>query len=627
MTTHMSLKQDKQLPSILNQQSTSHRGNMKSEKQTSGTRNITTTQGFLNVAIIVFIVTTFKYVVETIYDCLLKKSSLVIVSNVSTDHSTRNVTEILHIEEEEEEEKEEKKEHKDDLFPSMNVSNDSESLKEEKAEECLVPTSCSMGLTTRLLPIKNANGELEWVFTEDDSMLNKGTELDVFKIPQPQNHKLKDNSNELSPTMSNSSNETTLSAKLEFNNAQSKEQSVSPNGSSHGSSSPYMEEEEGEEHEHEHEHDYEQDVNGEKLFQCPHCDASFKIRGYLTRHLKKHSTSKAYSCPFHTQSIYKDENNITHKCHPTGGFSRRDTYKTHLKSRHFKYPKGIKTKNRGNSEGHCSMCGEYFNSAEIWCEIHVEGGECKFLPQDYKGKSRIKNRLRKKLQKNEEITDPELLPFASKLLEEVKEQRMQKRLAKKEKKKKSLKRQVQQQHHLRHDVANNLNYHHHLNAPVSTSPPQHIDTPGSITSSSQYETSSIHSPFTPQTSRSPLSLMTNNYVKEDQSQAHASYAHVPINHHQNQYQYQPQYNPAPYQFDQITMAHTAPKQTMKEDYDDDFCLDVDQLSPQSTRQFNEMVQIIKLQQQQEHMQEQAFYQQQQQHHFQAVQGLGSQYMN
>ena len=30
------------------------------------------------------------------------------------------------------------------------------------------------------------------------------------------------------------------------------------------------------------------------------------------------------------------------------------------------------------------MCGEHFNSAEIWCEIHVEGGECKFYPWDLK---------------------------------------------------------------------------------------------------------------------------------------------------------------------------------------------------------------------------------------------------
>ena len=68
------------------------------------------------------------------------------------------------------------------------------------------------------------------------------------------------------------------------------------------------------------------------------------------------------------------------------------------------------------------MCGEHFNSAEIWCEIHVEGGECKFYPWDLKGKSRIKNRLKKQIQKNKMI-DPELVPFASKVLEEVEQER------------------------------------------------------------------------------------------------------------------------------------------------------------------------------------------------------------
>ena len=413
---------------------------MKSEKQGPSATVSLTAQNVFNVAIIAFIVTTFKYIVETIFHFILQKSSLVLIQNESHGESIPDLKDITtENEHEHEEEEEEEEESFSNLFPSINIKTEPTSDKEDLSAECLVPTSCSMGLTTRLLPVKNAKGELEWVFAEDDSMLNKGTELDVFKIPQPHNHKLKQhinhNTNELSPTMSNSSNETTLSAKLEFNNSHSKEHSVSPNGSSHTTSSPYSGEEEEEEERNaseDHEHNF--DADGEQNFPCPHCDATFKIKGYLTRHLKKHSSSKAYSCPFHKQSIYKDKNNITHKCHPTGGFSRRDTYKTHLKSRHFEYPEGIKTKNRANSEGHCSMCGEYFRSAEIWCEMHVEGGECKFLPQDYKGKSRIKNRLKKKLQRNEEITDPELLPFASKVLEEVREQKLQKRLAKKEKK-------------------------------------------------------------------------------------------------------------------------------------------------------------------------------------------------
>ena len=68
-------------------------------------------------------------------------------------------------------------------------------------------------------------------------------------------------------------------------------------------------------------------ANSNQIFKCPSCDAEFRVRGYLTRHMKKHSTKKAYTCPFHDKSIYVDENNITHKCHSSGGFSRRDTYK------------------------------------------------------------------------------------------------------------------------------------------------------------------------------------------------------------------------------------------------------------------------------------------------------------
>ncbi|KAI5969636.1 STP2 [Candida margitis] len=605
MRTQSPLQQNKQQIHIPKKQLSSPATNMKSGRLFSNTTSETITRNFFSIAIIAFIVTTLKYIFDTFYELLLKQSPLVIIQEDSNAQSTGDVKGAPHHDDDKEEE--EKEEPKDILFPSMNTTSDSGSIKEQKAEECLVPTSCSMGLTTRLLPVKNENGELEWVFTEDDSVLTKGAELDAFKIPQPHNLKQREIINELSPTMSNSSNETTLSAKLESNTSLGKEQSVSPNDSSHESSSPYMEE------------DFEEGDGGDKSFQCPHCDATFKIRGYLTRHLKKHSSSKAYSCPFYSQSIYRDENNITHKCHPNGGFSRRDTYKTHLKSRHFNYPKGIKTKNRGNSEGHCSMCGEYFNSAEIWCEIHVEGGECKFLPQDYKGKSRLKNRLKKKLQKNEEITDPELLPFASKVLEEVKQQRIQKRLARKERKKKSLKQQVQEQHQFRNDHPNPA--YHHLNAPVSTSPPQHMDTPTSIASSSQYESCSTHSPFTPQTSKSPLGLMTNNYVKEDQA-----HVHIAVPHHQPQ----PQYIPTPYRFDHITTAHD-PKPIIREDYDDEYCLDVDQLSPASTRQYNEVAQIYKMQQQQPSLQEQMLYeqhqQQQQQQYFQTVQRVGSQYMN
>lgn len=260
------------------------------------------------------------------------------------------------------------------LFPTINHINNTEPLTSSSIKPC------STGVSTHFLPYKNEQGEIEWAFTEDSQ-------------PYPVN--MNDGVHQISPTVSNSSNSNsyTHSDKIfdnEDHGFDPRKQTENytpnslstpspPNSTGKGSGINSLSEDKG--------------------HQCPHCEATFKLRGYLTRHLKKHSVKKAYCCPFHKFLIYIDENNGTHKCHPTGGFSRRDTYKTHLKSRHFKYPKGTKTKERSKTAGSCSMCGESFPNSEIWCEIHIEGGECKFLPSGFKGKSRIKNRLKKQLKK------------------------------------------------------------------------------------------------------------------------------------------------------------------------------------------------------------------------------------
>jgi len=113
-----------------------------------------------------------------------------------------------------------------------------------------------------------------------------------------------------------------------------------------------------------------------KVYECEFCDAKFRIRGYLTRHMKKHSSKKAYHCPFH-------DSNSSSKCHATGGFSRRDTFKTHLKARHFKYPPGVKSAKRTGMVGWCGICGERVLNNEIWVERHIEGGKCPGLPKSY----------------------------------------------------------------------------------------------------------------------------------------------------------------------------------------------------------------------------------------------------
>ena len=131
--------------------------------------------------------------------------------------------------------------------------------------------------------------------------------------------------------------------------------------------------------------------NGEEEFICHYCDATFRIRGYLTRHIKKHAIQKAYHCPFFNCSTPPDL-----RCHNSGGFSRRDTYKTHLKARHVLYSKGVKPQDRNKSSGHCAQCGEYFSAIENFVENHIESGDCKALPQGYTKKNEKRSgKLRK----------------------------------------------------------------------------------------------------------------------------------------------------------------------------------------------------------------------------------------
>lgn len=115
-----------------------------------------------------------------------------------------------------------------------------------------------------------------------------------------------------------------------------------------------------------------------EMFVCHYCDAKFRIRGYLTRHIKKHAIEKAYHCPFFSAEAPQDL-----RCHNSGGFSRRDTYKTHLRARHFIYPKGVKPQDRTKSSGHCAQCGQFFENTDQWVEQHIENGECKALPEGY----------------------------------------------------------------------------------------------------------------------------------------------------------------------------------------------------------------------------------------------------
>lgn len=121
------------------------------------------------------------------------------------------------------------------------------------------------------------------------------------------------------------------------------------------------------------------DEDDRKEFTCKHCDASFKVKSYLTRHTRKHNNAKAFVCPFFEESDHEVSGSAKNgtKCHPTGGFSRRDTFKTHLRALHFIYPPGTKSSERNTIGGRCAGCFEYFENNADWLKNHIEGGACK----------------------------------------------------------------------------------------------------------------------------------------------------------------------------------------------------------------------------------------------------------
>lgn len=127
--------------------------------------------------------------------------------------------------------------------------------------------------------------------------------------------------------------------------------------------------------------------NGE-VYVCHYCDAKFRIRGYLTRHIKKHAIEKAHRCPFYNPNVESSA-----RCHSSGGFSRRDTYKTHLRARHFIYPHGVKPQDRNKSSGYCGQCGCFFERTDLWVEDHIESGQCRGLPDNYMAQMKNQRKL------------------------------------------------------------------------------------------------------------------------------------------------------------------------------------------------------------------------------------------
>lgn len=116
---------------------------------------------------------------------------------------------------------------------------------------------------------------------------------------------------------------------------------------------------------------------------CKICGRGFARSNDLFRHNKRHwketgSSQGAFKCPFSTM-LYSNATGVKvmeTPCHPTGIFSRCDTYKNHLKALHFEYPPGTKKKNRMDVGGNCKKCGRFFENVEVWLNSHVENNEC-----------------------------------------------------------------------------------------------------------------------------------------------------------------------------------------------------------------------------------------------------------
>lgn len=102
---------------------------------------------------------------------------------------------------------------------------------------------------------------------------------------------------------------------------------------------------------------------------CPFCQGQFKNKSYLSRHMKKHDVVKDYKCPF-----FSPEHTKCH--HLNGEFSRKDTFKAHLKSIHFIYPIGVSKVGRSDSGGRCAGCFKEYASNNDWVTQHIDTDEC-----------------------------------------------------------------------------------------------------------------------------------------------------------------------------------------------------------------------------------------------------------
>ncbi|KAK9480692.1 hypothetical protein V1514DRAFT_270003, partial [Lipomyces japonicus] len=114
---------------------------------------------------------------------------------------------------------------------------------------------------------------------------------------------------------------------------------------------------------------------------CSQCGRGFARANDLFRHEKTHDGAAPYLCPFynhddhqhdHHHDVHDDQQHPHVRCHPTGGFSRGDTYKNHLKAVHFAYLTGTRKRDRPSAAGRCRACDHKFATVDEWLSDHVE---------------------------------------------------------------------------------------------------------------------------------------------------------------------------------------------------------------------------------------------------------------
>ncbi|CAI8505808.1 unnamed protein product [Hanseniaspora opuntiae] len=131
---------------------------------------------------------------------------------------------------------------------------------------------------------------------------------------------------------------------------------------------------------------------------CHYCDASFQVRGYLSRHIKKACHCQGYfKSDEEASAARKKFQSMKHVCHKHNGeFWRKDTLMIHLKKKHYSVDRNtlklvleqkkleqgphVKTKPKIDARklpGTCTCCDEKFANADDFCNNHEKRGNNK----------------------------------------------------------------------------------------------------------------------------------------------------------------------------------------------------------------------------------------------------------